>query len=366
MKYSIICLAAAVLVPVSAQAEFNTSGSLYLGYGNVAAGGEEGGIGILSLQVDGKHQLSEAVELTLKGNLYGRTNQDDLPLVRDEPYDLELGLDFGAGGKLRFTTYGRCDAKAPPWVEGDLGNRGSIGVHPAVAPKFRCVGGNVPIFNAGPLVADTNAYFAYDYHNGPFGLELYYNPFLSYDRWSGDDAHTVVGMTVPGDGDLPPQGEIVLSYATKPAILFAGSNDLGDWFGRAVIPVPAADLAVIYTHQYQNVSDNQHSDAFVLDWKPKDMGVFKGLFGLYVQDQTKDNLVLSANFGGDSWSFGFGADLDGDVAIEGGYKFNDNLEFVFGADNGFETNDGFDFAGFPPPFAEGRGSAFELGVRMTF
>ena len=222
------------------------------------------------------------------------------------------------------------------------------------------------MFNAGPLVVDNNVYLSYEYHNGPFGLEIYYDPFLSYGSWSGDDTHTLVDMTVPGTGDLPAQAEIVMSYATKPAILFAGANDLGDWFGRAVMPIPSAEMAIIYAHQYQNSSSNQHSNAFVVDWKPKDMGVFKGLFGLYVQDSTDDNLLISANFGGERWSFGVGADLDGDVAVEGGYKLNDSMELVFGADSGFDTGDGFDFAGFPPPFAAGRGNSYEVGLRMTF
>lgn len=367
MKHLLVGAAsAALLIPAATQAEINTHGSVYLGYGNVGAGGEEGAIGVLNLNFDGKHQLNDSVALTFKGDLYTQSNKDDLAYMFDDTYDVELGLDFGDWGKFSYSTYARCDAQRPGWVDGDLGNGGSIAVHPRIAPKYRCVGGSVPIFNAGPLVVDANDYFSYTLHRGPFGMEIYYDPNLNYDDWSGDDARTVVNMTVPGDGDLPPEAEINLSYAFPKVIVFAGANDLGDWFARSIVPVPSAGLAIIYEHQYQDAHENQHSDVLVLDWKPENMGLLKGVQTIYVRDETDSNMVVSTNFGTDQWTFGLAGDLDGDFAMEGSYQLTDNLEFLVGADTGFDDGDGFDFAGFPPPSADSRGGSFELGLRMNF
>jgi hypothetical protein len=358
---------AALILPTAAMADVKFAGSAYVGYGNVGAGGKEGGVGTLNLSVEGREELGSGIDLIFKGDLYGRTNQDDLPLRGDEVYDVELGLDFGAAGVLKYTTYGRCDAKRPnSWVDGDLGNGGSVAVHPRVAPKFRCVGGNAPLFNAGPLVVDSNGYFAYEYHRGPFALDLYYDPDLSYGDWSGDDAHTLNNMTIPGDGDLPAQAEVLVHYAFPKAILFAGTNDLGDWLTRAVVPMPTSNLTVIYEHQYKNVGSNQNSDILVFDWKPKDMGTFQGLTAIIVRDEEDQNAVFSANFGTDQWSFGLGADMDGDFALEGSVKLTDTIDFLFGADTGFDQDEGFDFAGFPPPHAPARDAAFEVGLKMTF
>lgn len=80
-----------------------------------------------------------------RGELILRRDRDDLSYLRDEPYEVELGLDFGSGGRLSLSTYPRCGALPNVWPDGDLDDAGDVAVHPRLPPQFRCIGGDLNI-----------------------------------------------------------------------------------------------------------------------------------------------------------------------------------------------------------------------------
>lgn len=354
-----------VAIPAMASAEMKLGGSVYLGYGNNRPDGSEGATAIGRLTFEGTEPLG-AASLFYHGELILRSDRDDLSYLRDEPYEIELGIDFGRGGKLSLSTYPRCGALPNAWPDGDLNDSGNVAVHARLPPQFRCIGGDINIAAAGGRAVDTDVYLKYSNSLGPFGVEIYADPWQSYDGWRGDDARSITNSTGPGTGDLPPEAEIELSYATSFGIFKAGFNALGDKTAKYILPIPSVGLTMVLDHQNRDAPGNHVINVLVVDWQNKNHPWFRGLWGIYLKDTADENAVLGLNFGQNDWNLSLGADADGDWALEGGVKLRDNIELVAGADSGFDFGDGMDFNVFPPDAVPARGKAWEIGLRMTF
>jgi len=365
LKYAWAIMACLITIPATASAEVKLGGSVYLGYGNNRADGSEGTTAVGSLTFEDSVPLGAAT-FFYHGELILRSDRDDLSYLRDEPYEVEFGLDFGRGGKLSVSTYPRCGALPNNWPDGDLNDSGNVAVHPRLPPEFRCIGGDINIMKAGGRAVDTDVYLKYSNSVGPLGVEIYADPWQSYNGWQGEDARSIINSTGPGTGDMPPQAEVELSYATPLGIFKAGLNDLGDKTAKYILPIPSAGLTMVLDHQNRDTSGNHVINVAVIDWQTKDHPWFRGIWGIYLKDSRDENAVLGLNFGQDKWSLGIGADADGDWALEGGVKLSENIELVAGADSGYGPGDGMDFKVFPPDAATPRGKAWEIGLRMVF
>jgi opacity protein-like surface antigen len=372
MRKTTTCAAFAVLAGTTAAfADLETSGSLWLGYADDGYG-NAGTIVRGDFDTTGQFQLGGNTTLEFAIGFDAIWDEDDNPAVRAELDDYTVSLDFGTLGKLTYSTEARCSALDVFWSDGRIKSDGAHAAHLEVPPKFRCVGGGDALLNAGngtPLVVQANDYLKYENKFGAFGIEAYYDPDRDYGSQSGDGAETLNNWTPTSRGDLPAQAELVVNYANKLGLFSLSTNDLGDYWANAVLPVPAANLAVIVGHQFKNVDGNNAGNDFIVDWKPQNLGAFKGGIAFYTMDELDEKLLVTANFAVEKWDLGLTADSDGDFAVEAGYQIADNMKIMFGAETGFADGDGFNLDVFGPEgpaSAPARDARFEFGLMMTF
>lgn len=344
-------LMAAAITPACAMAEVNYAGDIYLGYGN--AGDEEGALAALSYTLSNEQELGNGFKLTYKAGIAARTNQDAVGEIDNDNLDLEFGLDMGAGGKLTVTTFNPHGQK--PWADGEIMDRGSVGVFPAIQPRFDGVGGVKAIVDNGTVVkAEGEAIVKYENHFGKLGVEIKADPFGVYGPYSGAET-----------ADLP-DAQIKLTYPTQLGIYSIAANDQNDYLLNFVFPNVAPGLTVIGNLEVNNNDWNDTKSEVVASYRSENTGLFKGAFAIYALDSNSDVFVLSTNWGADNWNLMVGGDSHGDLAVEGSYKVNDRIEVLAGWDNGHDFIEGFNDAFNPPVFAPARDSGFEVGVRMTF
>lgn len=357
----------ATMATQPARAEMTTQGSAYLGYGTYGADPDTRFLAVGRLTAKGDWQVGDATTFAFKSDLYLRSDHDDLSNIGDDWADIEASLSFGSIGTFGVSTYARCGAMPVPWVTGRVEQQSGVGVHARLGNRFRCIGADNALWADGrPQIYDTEAYFFYKNKFGRADVEIYWDPLRQYGPYSGDETNSLINMAVPGHGDPQPQLEARLSYAFDNVILGAGFNDQEQSYLRAIVPVKSYDLTLIAETTHQPISANARSSSIAADWRPKNMGALKSVFGLYLWDSTDENFVLSMKFGDAGWTLGLGADLDGNFGVTGSYEITDKLELVGGFDNGFDTGDGFDYKTFPPPAAAGREGAYEIGLRYRF
>lgn len=298
--------------------------------------------------------------------------------------DYTLFLDLEEYGRLEFTSENRVVPWQAPFIDGNLINAdennfyggGTYSVMTGIPGAFRGVG----FAGAGNYV--TKDYLKYSNKFGAVGFEAFYDPNIGGETVYGG---TAASTSLSGYSEW----ELGISYA-KPGKfkLSANVNDQEDIKLGAVIPVPSANLAFIANYERLGSTfanplgagpasfavEGYTRRTAAVDWKPKDLGYFKG--GVFVyQDRstpttTGDNsgYVVQAKFGDKKWSATFAMDDEGDFAAEGSYAFSDNLDFLVAYDAGCGASDCFNSsapgagAGAAPASAE----SIEIALRYKF
>lgn len=358
--FKTVCCSA-LLLPAVAQAELQFGGQVVLGYGEVDSDGD--GYGILDLTASNEHDLGGTkLEWKLRGRL--RTDQNDIGEVEDNNIDASVSFDFGAGGKLGFTTFVETyDQK--PWADGDLFNRGSVGVFPVIQKRYDGVrDSQFTAGGPGGQKVDPDLLLTYSNKFGPIGFDFTWNVL---GTWDGFKKSEMAGgaaefATAEAKFTWPTQGYGIYSLQF---------NDIGDVEAQVVYPMREKGLTFIGRYSFNEGHFDQYRGNLAVVYRPKDMGLFKGAFLAHAFNDTASRSVLSLAFGKDKWEVKFAGDTDGDFAIEGAYDFTDKASLQFGWDNGFDNaggpGDGFDDDAFPAPvFAAGRGSAFEIAFVQKF
>lgn len=368
MKYfcgTIVC--GMLVLPNVAPAEMKFGGEVVLGYGDVDKGpidhGTQGSYGILDLTLENEHDLGG---VGLKWNLRGRgrSDQDDIGKVEANYIDAAVEFDFGTGGKLGFTTFVESyDQK--PWADGDLFNRGSVGVFPVLRKQFDGVRDS-QFTSGGPSgqKVDPDLLLTYSNDFGRVGFEFTANVL---GKWDGRK-----GSQMANNGDNFALAEAKLTLPTKGyGIYSAEFNDIGDIQAQVVYPMRERGLTFIGRYSINEGHFEQYRANLVAIYRAKDMGYFKGAFLAHAFNDDANRSVLNLKFGKNKWEANIAGDTDGDFALEGSYSFTDNTSLLFGWDNGFNNSggpgDGFDDDSFPAPaFTPGRGNALEVALVHKF
>ena len=286
---------------------------------------------------------------------------------------LTIYADFGDGGRLSYTTEGRCFAGAVPWIDGDLIEHNTLvdgftdSVHTRIGGKARCVGYNPPTIDGGaPFGALTDGYFVYTNSVGQFTGTLYFDPTETVtspiDGTGYDETATLTGVS---------QWEVELQYNFGPVIGRAQYNELEDLTLWAIFPMPQQGLFSFIRYEDQLAEDtgsgNYHRWTFFSQWRTMDLGAFRGVTAIYQADDSTEGTgwVLQANFGGSDWNASFAFDKDYDFAIEGSYAINDMTSIEFGYDGGCDAGDCFNAnAGFGSAAAQS--ATWAVALAMTF
>lgn len=351
-----------ILLPGLAHADIDFGGQVVLGYGEVE--GEEGeAYSILDLTLANEYDLGGTkIEWSLRGRV--RSDQDDIGEVEDNNIDAAVSFDFGSGGKLGFTTFvDTYDQK--PWADGDLYNRGSVGVFPVLQKQYDGVRDSQ--FTAGgPLgeKVDPDLLLTYENRFGAVGFELAWNVLGTWDGYEASE--------MANGGDEFALAEVKFSLPTEDyGIYNLRVNDIRDVEAQVIYPMPQRGVTLIGTYTINEGNTDEYRGNVAAIYRAKDMGLFKGAFLAHAFNDDNSRSVLSLAFGNDVWEVKVAGDTDGDYALEGAYNFTDNAALQFGFDTGFENTggpgNGFDDDAFPAPvFAQGRGNAFELALVYKF
>lgn len=351
----------AILLPGVAQAEVQFGGQVVLGFGEVDSVGDA--YGILDLNLSNEYDLDGTkLDWRLRGRL--RSDQNDIGKVEDNNIDAEIGFDFGSAGKLGFTTFIETyDQK--PWADGDLFNRGSVGVFPVLQKRYDGVRDSQ--FSAGGPAGekvDPDLLLTYSNRFGRVGFDFTWNVLGTWDGYkksemaNGGDEFAVAELKFT----LPTEGFGIYSLQI---------NDIRDAEAQIVFPMPKKGLTLIGRYSINEGNADEYRANLAAVYRAKDMGLFKGAFLAHAYNDTASRSLLGLAFGDDAWEIKVAGDTDGDYAIEGAYNFNENTALQVGWDNGFDNTggpgDGFDDNAFPAPvFAAGRGSAFEVALVHNF
>ncbi|MBT9386802.1 hypothetical protein KM176_23360 [Pseudooceanicola sp. CBS1P-1] len=317
----------------------------------------------LTLKANGQIDLGEA-RLTYRGELLLRSDHDDLPPDIDDIGNIEVALDMNAFGTFGYSTYNRCTGMGFPWTDGDVGNLGSVNIHPWVAATWRCAGGSDVIVAAGTVI-DSNDYFFYHNSVGAVTVDLWWDPDKDYGSYSGANALTI-------NGDEPPSFEGLISWDAGPVVLRAGGTNLGDRTAGLDVPLLDHSLTVSYDYQFLNSKPSAAvGQIFGALWQPEGMGPFRSARITYYlvrpeDDASTHNYIIDIRFGGPKWELGLGADGQGDLAAEGSYHLSKSLSLVAGWDNGFDAGDGWSGAYSPATSVPARGNSYEVGLKYTF
>jgi len=357
---TIIC--GMLVLPGAAAAELKYGGQLVLGYGEIDGEGGEG-YGILDLNLSNAYDFGG---VKLKWDLRGRvrSDQDDIGDVEANNLDGAVEFDFGAGGKLGFTTFiDTYDQK--PWADGDLFNRGSVGVFPVIQKRYDGVRDSQ--FTAGGPFGkkvDPDLLLTYSNKFGRIGFDFAWNVLGTWDGYKQSEMANAGENFAIAEAKftLPTRGFGIYSLQV---------NDIGDAEAQVVVPMRDKGLTLIGRYSINEGHYDEYRGNLAVVYRPRGMGLFKGAFLAHAFNDDANRSTLSLAFGEDNWEIKVAGDTDGDYAIEGSYAFNDKSSLMFGWDNGFDNpggpGDGFDDDAFPAPvFAPGRGSAFEIAYVQKF
>lgn len=338
------------MLPAMAQAEVKFGGEAVLGYGEIDGKGD--GYGILSLTGTDTYEFDSGVKLTWNLRARGRTDQDDIGQVDDNNLDGSVEIDFGAGGKFGLTTFN--DFGQYPWADGDLYNRGSVGVFPVIKKRYDGVADSQ--FNSKREKVDPDLLLTYSNRIGKVGVDIVANPMAT---WDGNEESEMAGKFPTLEGKL--------TLPTKMGIYSIAYNNVEDAELQAVFPVRSLGVTIIGR---RSINEGDWSDArnnLAVMYRAKNMGVFKGLMLAHAWDDAANRTMLNLAFGGEKWEVKVAGDSDKDFAVEGSYAFTDKASFKFGWDNGHDFREGFSDASFPAPvFAPARKSAFEAAFVYKF
>lgn len=356
-----------LVLPSAAAAELKFGGQVVLGYGEVDGGpidpGANGGYGILDLTLENDHDLGG---VGFKWNLRGRarTDQSDIDEVEANVIDGAVEFDFGAGGKLGFTTFIETyDQK--PWADGDLYNRGSVGVFPVLRKQYDGVRDSQ--FTAGGPFGqkvDPDLLLTYSNQFGRVGFDFTWNVLETWDGFEKSE--------MDNNAENFAVAEVKLTLPTEGYGIYSlAGNDIGDLEAQVVYPMRDKGLTLIGRYSINEGHFDQYLGNVAAIYRPKDMGLFKGAFFAHAFNDDASRSVLSLAFGKDAWEVKVAGDTDGDFAIEGSYAFNEKTSLLFGWDDGFDNpggpGNGFDDDAFPAPvFATARGSAVEIALVSRF
>lgn len=351
----------ALLLPAAVQAEEQIGGQVVLGYGAIDGVGQS--YGILDLTASNEYDLGGAkLDWNLRGRL--RSDQADIGKVEANNIDASFGFDFGAGGRLGFTTFIETyDQK--PWADGDLYNRGSVGVFPVLQKRYDGVRDSQ--FTAGGPTGqkvDPDLLLTYSNRFGSVGFDFAWNVLGTWDGFQRSEMDNGAAEFALAEAKftLPTEGYGIYSLEF---------NNIGDAQAQVVVPMRDKGLTLIARHGINEGQFDQYLTNLVAVYRPQGMGLFKGAFLAHAFNDTAKRSVLSLGFGDDKWEVKIAGDTDGDYALEGAYNFTDQTALQFGWDNGFANaggpGNGFDDTAFPAPvFAAARGSAFEVALAHKF
>lgn len=355
LSVAFLALAAA---PQIALAEFKLGGEVYLGYGD-AGDDEEGALTTASAYVTDTLDIEGVGKLEYKLQANYRSNQEDIGYIDDNIGDFSVSLDMGSGGKLGMSTFGTLGQK--PWADGEIMNRGSVGVFPSVPRRFRAIGDKTLLVIDGEThKVQEDFRITYENRFGSTGLEIVADPFQLYGPVSGDHV-------VTADGTDRPTAQIKLTQPTPFGIYSIMGNDLGDIQAEVAYPVPDSGLVVIGSY----AANGDDADLFNSDvtavYHTDNAGWFKGFFATYTRGSFDlEKFVLSTEWGTDDFRLLIGADSDEDYAAEASYNLGKNAVVYAGWDSGHAFLNGFDDAYEPPVFAPERDGSYEFGIKITF
>ena len=367
MRKTLLAASTAIVLPMAAAAEFDFGGEVYLGTGSGDGTIVDGGFAEVTLEGSTEFKLGTIGTMDLKAAAVLRSHQDELDAttsrtgdethIDDDIFDIEIGFDMGKAGKLTFTSFN--DGSGPPWADGELRNRGSRNVWPAVSPLFRAIKDEDHAFPDAKAQRDFA--FLYDVSLGQVDLHIEADPIGTFNGWDKDTSTEDVAS-------ISAQIEV----KTDIAKFRLAANDLGDYkVGASKVWGPGT-LIVAAEHQNQAGSgDTRNSIALIHN--ARDAGIFKGFFAAYAESTQFggiNNFVFSTNWGGEKWGLMVATDKHLDIAVEANYQVMENVEVFAAYDTGFANSgfigEGFDFDGTPPPSAVGRGENIEFGVAFTF
>lgn len=351
-KFCSTLIGSVMLMPAAAYADPTFGAQLVLGYGEVE--GEGDSYAIVTSTVTDTHVFDSGVELTWNLRARGRTDRDDLGALDADNIDASLEADFGAAGKVGLTTFAQ-PVHDFPWADGELFNRGSIGVMPVIRKRYDGVADSQ--FDRPFNKVDPDLLLTYSNRFGPVAFDLVANPL---GTWNGTDEDDLISGPVP-------LIEGKLTLPTDYGIYSIAVNDLHDAELQAVYPMRDIGLTLIARHSINEGDWTDSRTNLAAMYRAKNMGIFKGAMLAYATDDTADRAMLGLTFGYEALSVKVAGDTDGDMAIEGDYAFSDATSFMFGWDNGHDAMEGFNDAAFPAPvFAPARGSAFEVALVHNF
>jgi hypothetical protein len=367
MKTLLLAASSAIVLPMAAAAEFEFDGEVYLGFGSGDGTIVEGGFAEVTLEGKTQFELGTIGTMDVRAAAVLRTHQDELDAttsrtgdethIDDDILDIEFALDMGSAGKLTFTSFN--DGSGPPWADGELRNRGSRNVWPAVTPLFRAIKDEDHAFPNAKAQRDFA--FLYDVSFGMVDLHIEADPIGTFNGWDKDTATEDVAS-------ISAQANI----ATDIAKFRVAANDLGDYkLGATKVWGPGVFIVSAEHQREAETGDTRNSIAFIHN--ARDAGIYKGFFAAYAES-TKfggiNNFVVSTNWGGDKWGLMIATDKHFDVALEANYEVKENIKVFAAYDTGFANSgfigEGFDFDGTPPPSAVERGENIEFGVAFTF
>lgn len=334
------------------------SGEIIATYGNTTYSGKPW-TEIMTLKAEGKRDL-EGATFHYKGSLYLRSDHHELPIDVNDIADVELSLDLHEWGEFGYSTYTRCTGMGFPWTDGDVGNLGSVNIHPWVPGTWRCVGGTVVILAAGPTSVNAADYFFYHNDIGPLRVEAYYDPDLRYGDYSGADTKTL-------EGDPAPKFEGFLSYSLTSAISGRlGFTNLGDYSLGATVKVPEIDMEFNYDRQYMAASTPVVGHIINATWKPDWIPYFKSASFTYFAAEGDTNFILDLHFGTEKLALGVAMDGQHNYAAEMEYHVTPSVSLLAGWDSGFKLGDGWSGAYAPSTSVPARGDSYEIGMKVTF
>lgn len=340
--------------PGMALADFQFSGEGTLGYGDLRGTGRTDGFAHLDLRAVYDYEIGSGITFGFDINAdgtYNPTGNEDFDFRLDTRDGATVYVDFGAGGRLSYSTASRCGPGRAPFIDGDIiddrtnPTGGGDSVHPGIASKFRCVGATPPVRDVSiqprPFEARTQGYFLYENTINKLDVWAAYDPtqeLYGTNPYSGkyDKDDSLTGMA---------EWEVGARYDFGLFTASLAYTDLDNIDARVRIPMRKIGLtAVLRYEELLNASGNNYRGQAILLWRPKNLGVFKGIRAHYQFDDSpqKHGHVLQLNFGAKKWFASIAADQDGDFALEGAYKLNDKSSVRFGYDAGCDAGECFD------------------------